>query len=243
MSETQLANAEAARTETGEIKDQAQSQEGTTQTSTGTETGSEKDQTQGKTGQEETKTEGKDGKSLLNQGEKDGKKEEAAGAPEKYEDFKAPDGFELDSATMEKATPLFKELGLNQDGAQKLVDFYATLSKDAAEAPFKLWADTQEQWVKDVKADSEIGGRIPEVKATISKAVDMLGPELAGKFREAMDFTGAGNNLYFIKAAYKWAQLVTEGSHVSGKGPSEHGQKAPGAAPASAAKALYPNLP
>ena len=43
--------------------------------------------------------------------------------PEKY-DFKAPEGQSLDAALVERATPIFKELGLTQDAAQKLVDFY-----------------------------------------------------------------------------------------------------------------------
>ena len=56
--------------------------------------------------------------------------------------------------------------------------------------------------------------------------------------------TGAGDHPAFVKAFNKLAAFVTEGSHVSGKGPSDLGQQKPGApTKPSAAQALYPNLP
>lgn len=168
----------------------------------------------------------------------------AQGAPEKYEAFKAPEGFELDAKTVEAAVPIFKELGISQEGAQKLVDFYAAQSKQAAEAPVKYWQDMQEQWRTAVMADPEIGPKIDQVKTTVSRAIDSIGDaKLAQEFREAMDLTGAGNNPAFIKAFYKLAQRLTEGSHVAGNGASPSGQARPGSAPTSAARALYPNLP
>jgi len=139
---------------------------------------------------------------------------------------------------------MFKELNLNQDGAQKLVDYYVKKTQEASEGPYKLWEDTQKEWQDQVKADPEIGGKLSEVKTTISKAIDGLGDaNLSTEFRKAMDFTGAGNNPAFIKTFWKLAQMVTEGQHVSGRGPSPFGQAAPDSRPATAARAIYPNLP
>jgi len=56
-----------------------------------------------------------------------------------------------------------------------------------------------------------------------------------------MDSTGAGDNPAFIKAFYKLAQRVTEGSYVQGRGPAE--VTAPGGRRPSPAQAMYPNLP
>lgn len=177
--------------------------------------------------------------SLLNE-----KDSVATGAPEKYEAFKAPEGYELDQPTVDRAIPLFKELGLSQEGAQKLIDFQSELSKQASEAGVQLWMDTQAKWVDAVKADPEIGHKLPEVKATISKAIDsVLGPALGKDFREAMDFTGAGNNPAFIKGFYKFAQGRTEGTHVAAGGPSKFGQAKSSAKGEGFEHALYPNLP
>lgn len=188
---------------------------------------------------EELKAE--EAKSLLN---KDGKKPEAKAeaAPDKYTEFKVPEGFKLDETTTKEAGDLFKSLNLSQDSGQKLIDYYTAKTKEAAEAPYKLYTKMREDWQTAVKADPEIGGKLGQVKITISRALDVLGDaKLATEFREAMDLTGAGDNPAFIRALYKLAQRVTEGKDVTPGGPAA--VKAPGSAPPSAAKAMYPNLP
>lgn len=170
----------------------------------------------------------------------------AAGAPETYADFKAPEGYEIDKAAIEAAAPIFKELNLNQDQAQKLVDFYATQNKDAAEAPYKAWENLRNEWRDSVIKDPALGdgkaGLRPEVNATIGRAIDSLDPAVAKDFREALVLTGAGDNPAFVKAFYNLAKQLGEGTLVKGGGPSPGGQASP-SAPRSAAAALYPNLP
>lgn len=191
----------------------------------------------------EKKTEGK--QSLLNEAEKDDKAEDkaAAGAPEKYEPFKVPDGFTLDEAVATEAGTLFKELGLTQAAGQKLVDFYTAKTQEAFDAPINHWLDQQEAWQKEIKEDKDIGGKLPEVKSTIRKFVDSVGDQaMADAFREAMDYTGAGNNPAFIKLFYKLASKFTEGTHVGGDKPTSESQKSPTAPGGPGAQAMYPNL-
>lgn len=188
------------------------------------------------------KTASADDKSLLNKTEKDTKAPE--GAPEKYEAFTVPEGFTLDETVSAEAGKIFKELELSQVAAQKLVDFYISKTTEAADAPYALWKEQNDTWVKEIMSDPKLGHRISEVKRTISLAIDGLGdPTLAQGFREAMDYTGAGNNPAFIRAFYALAQKVTEGTHVSGNGPSKLGQQAPGRVSGPGAAAMYPNLP
>lgn len=180
---------------------------------------------------------GADDTSLLNQ---EDDKSPPAGAPEKYEAFTLPDGVSLVPEAVEEINTLFKSLNLTQEAGQKLMDYYVTKTLEAADAPYQLWADTRKQWQDAVKADPELGPNLSKVKASVSRLIDSLGEDLGGKFREAMDFTGAGDNPAFIKAFYKLAERLTEGGHVSGGKPA--GQDTPGSKPASAAAALYPNL-
>lgn len=166
------------------------------------------------------------------------------GAPEKYEPFKAPEGFEIDAPTAEKAGAVFRELGLSQTQAQKLIDFYASTSAEAAEAPYKQYEAMRNGWRDEVVKDSTLGdgqGLRADVKATIGRAVDSLPADLARDFRAAMDLTGAGDNPAFIRAFYNLAQRVGEGTSVKAGAPAP--VRPPGAAPKSAASALYPNLP
>jgi hypothetical protein len=232
MSEAQQQTSEIARTPTGEIKDVGQTtapETMTPQTSTTTET-SASPETEGKSPPSQS------GTSLANQ--------LTAGAPEAYDPFTVPEGFELSEGVQKEAGELFKAMNLTQGDAQKLVDFYSGKTLEAVNAPYDAWRKTQEEWVKQVKADPNIGSRLSEVTQTISRAIDSLGDaKLASEFRAAMDYTGAGNNPAFIKAFYKLAQRVTEGGHVAGRGPSAAGQQRPGTTAGMGARAMFPNLP
>jgi len=135
-------------------------------------------------------------------------------------------------------------MNLSNDQAQKFVDYYLSQVQEQHKAANDSAVAIRESWRAQVKADPDIGPRLPAVRQTISSALDVIGDaKLAQQFREAMDFTGAGDNPAFVKTIYKLAQMVTEPRrHVQG-GPSPEGQKRPGQGPPSAAKALYPSLP
>lgn len=168
-----------------------------------------------------------------------------AGAPEKYADFKVPEGVKLDPAALAEAAPIFKELGLTQEGAQRLVDLQAKYAATAAEAATKSYWDMRADWQKQAKALPEIGTEIgagKKVNVTIAKAIDSLGdPSLAKEFKAAMDLTGAGDNPAFIRVFYHMARQLTEGAAVRGNGPVP--VTAPGAGRKSAAQEIYPTLP
>lgn len=184
------------------------------------------------------KVEAKDGKSLLNQ---DDKKPELVGAPEKYEPFKAPDGFVITPEATEALNGLFKEAGVSQTSAQKLIDYIAPQLMEAVQAPYNQFQQERQGWQKDVM--EKYGTRLPEVKTTVSRALDSLGnPKLVDAFKAAMDYTGAGDNPAFIDVIYELGKRVSEGTHVKGNGPSKLGQTST-ARPLTAAQAMYPNLP
>ncbi len=211
------------------------------------------DQSQATTSQE-TKTEAPkpEGKTLLTEGKKEEvkpeeKKEETGKAPEKYEDYKVPEGYTLDPEVKSQADSLFKNLGLSQEAAQSLVDFYTKQTSDAFQAPFKAYQEMTDSWRQESEAHPDLQGKLgpgKEVSVRIAKALDGLGdPKLASDFRAQMDLTGAGNHHAFIRVLDRFAQRLTEGTHVAGRGPTKEGQSRPGEAPPGAAAAMWPNLP
>jgi Spy/CpxP family protein refolding chaperone len=224
------------RTATGTIADQGQT---TTTAAT--------------TAQTSTTAESTDDKSLINATEEKSLANQkgdtpAAVAPEAYAEFKVPDGYVLDEAVAKEAGGIFKEMNLTQEQAQKLVDFYTAKTTESQNRPYQVWRDTQQKWVNEVKADPFMGPRLNHVTSTISKGIDQVvsnNPQLsklAEGFREVMDFTGAGNHPAFIRMFYEMASMITEGGHVSGRGPSPAGQQSD-TQRTSAARAMYPNLP
>lgn len=209
-----LGNSEELRTETGEIKNQAAAPE-TSQNSDSTP---------------ETKVETKP------------EEKPATAAPEKYEDFKLPEGVKVSDAVLGEATGLFKELGLSQDAAQRLVDFHVKQQQAAADAGPREYERVRAGWRDEIVSDPALGdGKAlkAEVSATIGRAIDAMGEKAAAEFREAMSLTGGGDNPAIFRGILALAKLATEGRPVEAKGPAP---TSPPGRP-SLAKAMYPNLP
>ena len=187
---------------------------------------------------------------LLNQEEPVEQKTEAPVVPETYADFKLPEGQAISPELLAEATPIFKELGLTQENAQKLVDFYAKTNSAGIEKLFNDQRAVRQEWATEAKTYLDaLPGGIKQAKADLGAAKNALfanadgtpNAEKIGKFNQFMDMTGAGDNPLFIEAFTKMAKFYTEGKPVTGGGPSKFGQQGPGSRP-TAAGALYPNL-
>lgn len=138
-----------------------------------------------------------------------------------YSGVKAPEGSELDVTVLEKATPIFKELGLNKDQAQKLVDFYAGEVSAIVEQQRGMMSQTQEKWLESTRADKEIGGGALDQSVQLGKlALQKFGtPELTTLLNEF----GLGNNPEVIRFMSRVGRLTKEdvpggsGSPTAGK--------------------------
>lgn len=189
--------------------------------------------------------------SLLNQadppktteGEKKEEPKKAEGAPEKYEPWKLPEGYELDEAHAKTFSDKARELGLSQDQAQGLMDLYAKVSQEASDSALNLWKDTQKNWVETIKSDPEIGGKIDQIKTDFDRLLtDAFGENQKAKaeFKEAMDYTGAGNNPAFVRFAKALIDKFGTGKPVQAGGPTK--VESPTGSRPSAAEAMYPHL-
>lgn len=170
-------------------------------------------------------------------------KPETSDAPSAYTDFSVPEGHTLDTAAIESATPIFQELGLSQEQAQKLVSFYSEQIGKINSENEGYMETMRTQWREELKADKEIGGKLDAVRVEIGRTLDRLPEAIRTNFKEAMNMTGAGDHPAVIKAIYSLGQLIGEGTHVSGDRPSEHGQTRAGVqSRPSHAESMYPKL-
>lgn len=154
---------------------------------------------------------------------------------ESYE-LKAPEGFELADEQLAPVKSLFAELGVPKDGAQKLIELYATnaaaLAKQIESNGEKAWKDLHTEWQGTIDKDPEYGGaKLPETKASIVKVMDQFGtPEL----RAALDLTGADKHPAVFKFLAKLSGALTEGKYL--------GDGKPGLQePKSLAERMYPD--
>ncbi len=174
------------------------------------------------------------------------KKEPATGAPEKYE-LKAPEGIELSADLIAEATPLFKELNLTNDQAQKLVDFYNKQTGSISEKLETMVAETRNGWREQIAKDKTLGNGVDNLSKDSSKAIaDAISwagdAKTQTALKSALDLTGAGDHPDIVRAFVAFGKKMGEATVVKGGGPAKTGQTAPGTQ-RSAAQALYPNLP
>lgn len=157
----------------------------------------------------------------------DGKKEGVTVAPEvkavvpeKYE-IKAPEGMTIDQATLDVITPVFKELGISQEGAQKLADAYAPqISKmieaqrtEALKAYDTMTNEWKEQTVKELGADHQ------KELAVAAKALDKFGtPGL----RQLLNDTRTGNHIEMVRF------MINVGKAISNDSFPDSGRKSAG---------------
>jgi hypothetical protein len=134
------------------------------------------------------------------------------GAPEKYTDFKLPDGLKFDPALVEPFNAVAKELGLSQDGAQKIVDLQAQSVKAEIDARLDGFNKQVEGWGEASK--KLFGTDFEKQFGLAAKAVERFGDaDLKTLLRES----GLGNHPSIIKAFNKIGAMMSEDQPVDGR--------------------------
>lgn len=158
---------------------------------------------------------------------------DASGEAVTYADFTLPDGVQVDGEQLTEAKKMFAADGLSQDRAQAYVDLYTEKLKEATEAPYKLWAETQRAWQDEVRADREIGGaKLAGNLSIAAKAIDRFGGD---RLRQALNVSGAGNHPDVIRAFIRIGKAISEDSMVMGRGVAHQSR--------NRAERLYPTDP
>ena len=74
---------------------------------------------------------------------------------------KVPDSYDLkglDAEGLKSFEPIFKEVGLSQEQAQKLVDLYGQKQASFVDEQKTIWEKQQSTWIDEFKADKVFGG-------------------------------------------------------------------------------------
>lgn len=128
----------------------------------------------------------------------EGDKQPEGEATFKPEEIKLPEGMALDKAAMDEFAPVFNELKMGNEQAQKLVDKYIALQQ-RQQAEYEA---TQVEWKKSAMLDPEIGkGNWTETKVMARKAVEAFG---SPSLRELLTVSGLSTHpemLRFLRRA------------------------------------------
>lgn len=141
--------------------------------------------------------------------------EAKAGAPEKYEDFKLPEGFTADTPVMGKFAALAKELNLPQETAQKFVDLAGEMQAGTVEGVQAAINAQAEKWGEDSKADKEFGGDQFDANLAVAKtALDKFGtPEL----KTLLNQSKLGNHPEVLRAFVRIGKAISQDGFVPGR--------------------------
>lgn len=137
------------------------------------------------------------------------------GAPEKYEDFKLPEGVKVDEARMGKFTEWAKSRNLSQQEAQEAIDMAQDLQRASFEQFQAAHTAQVDKWATDSKADKEFGGdKFDENLSVAKRALDQFGtPELKTLLKDS----GLGNHPEVLRAFFRVGQAIGEDGFVPGR--------------------------
>lgn len=155
---------------------------------------------------------------------KEGEKKEEAeqGAPEQYEEFKAPEGLSYDDQFMGTFKDVAKELNLSQKQAQHLLDKCAPVLAQRQVEQIKAVSD---QWVERTKSDKEIGGtNWTRAASDIARVRDRFGVNADGKMDpDIAEFmsTPIGNHPGLLKLLARVGRALGEAGFPKGGNDSD----------------------
>ena len=146
------------------------------------------------------------------------------------------DGVTPNDAALADFKTLAREFGLSKAKAQKLVDLQNRIAREGFDAAVKRYDEEQraitDKWEATVKADPELGGTAFKENMKIARSVfaKLDVPEAYDVIME----TPLSSNPAILRLLYRAGKALGEASFVHGRNE--------GAAPVSAAKAIYPEM-
>ena len=164
---------------------------------------------QGKETDQKEKTDD-DGKSEDGKKSDEEEKKESDGAPEAYEKFALPEGFDYDDERTASFSELAKDANLSQEKAQKFVDLLAEMQKQDIGKAQEAQRNYEKKLQEEAMADPDIGGKNwkGKAEANVSRAIDYLGgPELRKLIGEN---PALGNHVVFLKTLNRAGALLSE---------------------------------
>lgn len=153
-----------------------------------------------------------------------------------------PEYYELVSKTGQLAEDandfqeIFKKAGLTKRQAQAMYEAYNLKGNDIAEQFKQAIAQKQDEDMKTVQQDKELGGvNLKNTKMYIGKAMDKFGsPELRTKLQQA----GFGNDPDFVRFVARVGKAFSNDEFVGGHGTNGRAEDS-----ISKAKRMYPKSP
>ena len=150
---------------------------------------------------------------------------------ESYAELKVPETISVSEPMLLEFKELAAETGVAPEAAQRLVEFYAKASTEAAAAQIEAWNTTQAAWKTSIDAMPEFqGAQRAQSEAVLGAAIEEFGdPSVRDFFRMTGDHPGVVKMIFSMASA-----LVEDGPTPQGNPVGSSAKRTPG-------QILYPN--
>lgn len=164
----------------------------------------------------ETNQQAQEGQQQSQKQESEGEQAQKPVVPEAYAFKDLPEGYAMSEQQLAEVSPLFKELGLTQEQADKLVAFDAKRSLAAEQAGLEQRQGLVTGWEKSLREDATFGGANFDANVGVAqKALAQFGtPELSTMLKES----GLGSHPEVVRLFHRIGQQLAEGQLHSGSG-------------------------
>jgi len=136
--------------------------------------------------------------------------------PEKYADFKMPDGIRVDAQALTKFDAECKTLSLPQEKRDSLL----AIQVEHTTATVKQTMDLYQKQIADWTAETKqmLGADTDRALSAASKAIDRVftDPKENKEFRELLAANGSGNHRLMVKLMSHYGQAISEDKFVEG---------------------------
>lgn len=129
-------------------------------------------------------------------------------------DIKLPEESSFDDKFLESFKGYAKELGLNKDQAQALIERENKLVIESQQNQIEQQQNLVKEWLENSRSDKEYGGQaFDENVSAAKKVVERFGSE---EFKAALSETGLGNHPELIRFVYRISKEMNQGEFVRG---------------------------
>lgn len=164
-------------------------------------------------------------------GENSDEAKEESRAPEQYDEFAAPEGFNLQAEALDSFHDWARGNDFTQEQAQAAIDYHADAMKAYQQLQADQWAEARQEWVDAAKSDKEYGGKQFEQNMKhVGAALSHFGDK---DLVDMLNTSGFGDHPAMVRFFWKVGQKVGEADLIGGK--TEGGQ-------ADALSRFYPSM-
>jgi hypothetical protein len=133
-----------------------------------------------------------------------------------------PEGYVITPEILREVTPVFREIGLNNDQANKLMPLAGNFVERILDQQQDEFSALRAEWARQAQSDRQMGGeRFPETMRLANVALNAGGAPKGSEARKLLDQSGLGNHPAVIRLFRRLGEQLETKSRAKPAKPSK----------------------